>query len=566
MSTTNSAKMISFISPVSYNAYDFWSTLSSGAADDDMIGLVAAFARTGSDNWSIVASRVPGGMANYGPGNFSLTLMKNGVAAKVLGSLTLGGNGNWNGRGQTRVRVMRDCNRLIAWASPFGSVQLQDIPSQRIVIDLSADPDLAVFLPKSYWGFCAQSQQNALFSGVFVNGIGLPPAFKYLKNLIQWTARQSGGSGKVLITCDTPTGGTYSLDNADTGFARSLQGTVSAAGYTPVLKDVYAWNGQGSIPLAELRQYDTIIFMGTRVTATGAASEGILTGASVSNFAEYVRAGGGLIVITDHFVFESGANQLANLFGVEFYGSVDRNPVSVAKIIAQHGDHQAWNTLACDNLPAGGSEGALRITNKRTDYSPAAGTVTFAPGETSKRVCVPIRGNETQDGDRTVGMNISNPSKGKIVTGTGMGTIVDDDSALCKQRPTGPVNETPGGPDGAYSLYVQPNLGCAAGNTKYLMQAFLAFPYTGPYVFTNLNDDDFELYIDCKLVASGPIGTKQTTVNITAGTRNVILRYLNVPNCTPGYAGFSVRYNNALVYVTRAADWKGQANSIGEIG
>lgn len=191
--------------------------------------------------------------------------------------------------------------------------------------------------------------------------------------------------------------------------------------------------------------------------------------------------------------------------------------------------------------------------------------MTFAPGETSKTVCVPIIGNDTTDGDRTVVMTISNASKGTIRTAQGTGTIQDDDNTLCRQRPTGPVYERPGAADGAYLLHVQPNYNCAAGGTKYLMQAFIDFPASGPYVFNNTNDDDFELYVDCKLVASGPIGNKVTTVNVNRGKRNVILRYLNVPNCTPGYAGFSIRFNNQLVYVTRAVDWKGQANSIGEI-
>lgn len=197
-------------------------------------------------------------------------------------------------------------------------------------------------------------------------------------------------------------------------------------------------------------------------------------------------------------------------------------------------------------------------------FTPINGTVTFAPGETSKRVCGTVTGNNTAEGNRTTTMTISSTAA-TIQQPVGVGTIVDDDNALCKQTPTGQVYELPGSIDGAYSLFVQPDYNCAAGNTKYLMQAFLTFPETGAYVFNNSNDDNFELYIDCKLVASGPIGAKATTVNVTAGTRNVILRYENVPDCTPGYAAFSIRRNNQLIYITRAADWKGQANSIGEI-
>jgi len=287
--------------------------------------------------------------------------------------------------------------------------------------------------------------------------------------------------------------------------------------------------------------------------------------ATIANFGEYVRTGGGLILITDHDSFQASVNQLASLFNVEFYASVDRAPISVADTITKHGDHEAWEGLLCKMLPAGGSEGAIRLKQVVPDYRPIAGTVTFAPGETSKEVCVPIIGNNVQQADRTINMNISNPSRGKITTAVGVGTIIDDDSAICKQNPTGAVYQRAGGPDGSYLLHVQPDFNCAAGNVKYLMMANLNFAYTGPYVFNISNDDDFELYIDCKLVASGAIGVRAFTINVAAGTRNVILRYLNIPNCTPGYAGFSVRFNNAITYLTKASDWKGQVNSIGEI-
>lgn len=204
------------------------------------------------------------------------------------------------------------------------------------------------------------------------------------------------------------------------------------------------------------------------------------------------------------------------------------------------------------------------VTTAAVGAPAISGTVTFAPGETSKNVCVPISGDDVNNGNRTVTMTISS-GIATITAPNGVGTIVDDDSKLCNQNPQEPVYEFSGGPDGSYALHVQPNKNCAQGNTKYLMMMTFNFPESGAYVFNNLNDDDFELYIDCTLVASGPIGQKVTTVNVNAGPRQMILRYLNIPNCTPGYAAFSIRLNNQLVYVTRAADWKGQANSIGEI-
>lgn len=551
VSTVNSSNIITFLSPDEYDSYTFEATLSSPGSDDDMIGLVAAYKRDGNVNKMILAVRHRGGMGNFGT-NFSLVLVHNNVVQTIFGGKNSGPSPNTWGGAQTRVRVERDCGKLTAYCSPFGSLTID--PSTKVEIDLDA-----LFMPTSRWGFCAQSQETATFGNIFLSGIGLPPQFTYLKNLILWSARP-GGNKRILVTSDQATGNIYSLDTAANGFHTSMKGTVEAAGYTAVINDIYAWNNVGVIPLSDLKLYDVIIMIGSR-------SEGgpQFQAATVANFGEYVKSGGGLILITDHDVFQASINQLASLFNVEFYASVDRAPISVADTIVKHGDHPAWDGLSCKMLPAGGSEGAIRLKQVEPDYRPTAGTVTFAPGETSKEVCVPIIGNDKQQPDRTINMNISNPSRGKITKPTGVGTIIDDDSALCKQNPTGVVYQRAGGPDGSYLLHVQPDFNCAAGNVKYLMMANLNFAYSGPYVFTLENDDDFELYIDCKLVASGPIGRRSVTINVAAGTRNIILRYLNIPNCTPGYAGFSVRFNNVVTYLTKASDWKGQVNSVGEI-
>lgn len=552
-SLTNSSNIIGFISPTAFTSYTFEADLSSTAADDDMIGLVAAFVRDGSANYFIAAIRQPGGIPTFGPAYFSLVLVRNNSVVRVLGQFETSGKGNWAGR-KTRLKVARDCNKLEVWCSDFGSGALR--PESLITYDLNSREDTKIFAANSYWGFCAQSQELATFSNITLSGIGLRPSFTYLKNLIAWVAKTGKPTGKVMVYCDAANGTNYSLDAAANGFATSMQGTIEAAGYTAVIQPAGSWNGDSAANYG----YDAIILL-----STVPDSKSHLSQATVSGFGKFVKEGGGLIIITDHSVFQGSANAVASLFNVEFFGSVDRHPVPVGTIITQHGDHPAWEGLSCSSIPAGDSEGAIRITNPRSDYTPTSGTLTFAAGETSKQVCVDLIGNDTVDGDRTIDMTISNASKGKITTAVGTGTIIDDDSTLCKQKPTAVVYERAGGADGAYVMHVQPDYNCAAGNTKYLMLANLAFPSSGAHVFTVTSDDDFELYIDCKKVASGPIGTRSYTVNVNKGTRNVILRYLNVPNCTPGYAGFSVRFNNALVYVTRAVDWKGQANSIGEI-
>jgi hypothetical protein len=62
------------------------------------------------------------------------------------------------------------------------------------------------------------------------------------------------------------------------------------------------------------------------------------------------------------------------------------------------------------------------------DYAATAGTLTFAPGETSKTVTVPVVPDAVDEPNETFALNLSAPSAGVfLVDGQGIGTIVDDD-------------------------------------------------------------------------------------------------------------------------------------------
>ena len=63
------------------------------------------------------------------------------------------------------------------------------------------------------------------------------------------------------------------------------------------------------------------------------------------------------------------------------------------------------------------------------DYSAVSGTVTFNPGETSKPITVNVNGDTTAEPNETFTVNLSSPTNAAIATGTGTGTIVNDDAA-----------------------------------------------------------------------------------------------------------------------------------------
>lgn len=63
-----------------------------------------------------------------------------------------------------------------------------------------------------------------------------------------------------------------------------------------------------------------------------------------------------------------------------------------------------------------------------SDYTSTSGTLTFAPGETTKTVSVPILGDQQVEADETLRLLLSNASGANLATAEVQGTIANDDS------------------------------------------------------------------------------------------------------------------------------------------
>lgn len=66
---------------------------------------------------------------------------------------------------------------------------------------------------------------------------------------------------------------------------------------------------------------------------------------------------------------------------------------------------------------------------ENSDYVGAGGTLSFAPGETSKSFTVPIVGDKTVEADETVKLSLSSPSNATLGTASATLTIKNDDSS-----------------------------------------------------------------------------------------------------------------------------------------
>ena len=65
-----------------------------------------------------------------------------------------------------------------------------------------------------------------------------------------------------------------------------------------------------------------------------------------------------------------------------------------------------------------------------SDYQAASGKLTFAPGETSKSILVPVKGDRLGEPDETFVVKLQRAKNATIADGQGVVTIVDDEPRL----------------------------------------------------------------------------------------------------------------------------------------
>ncbi|MBN9524243.1 FG-GAP repeat protein, partial [bacterium] len=77
------------------------------------------------------------------------------------------------------------------------------------------------------------------------------------------------------------------------------------------------------------------------------------------------------------------------------------------------------------------------------DYFPAAGTLMFLPGETTKTVTVLVAGDTVNEADEAFTVTLSAPTNATIATGTGTGTITNDDLPVAADDAYTTLEDTP---------------------------------------------------------------------------------------------------------------------------
>ena len=94
--------------------------------------------------------------------------------------------------------------------------------------------------------------------------------------------------------------------------------------------------------------------------------------------------------------------------------------------------------------------GTTGTATSSVDYTATTGDLSFAPADTTKQIVVPVKGDTVDEDDETFEVTLSAPTNATITDGTGIGTIIDDDTPGETGSPKGRITTGPGaggGPD-----------------------------------------------------------------------------------------------------------------------
>jgi CSLREA domain-containing protein len=78
--------------------------------------------------------------------------------------------------------------------------------------------------------------------------------------------------------------------------------------------------------------------------------------------------------------------------------------------------------------------------NAGSDYSGISGTLTFTPGVTTQTISVSVNGDTTVEPNETLSVNLAAPTNATIASGSGTGTIVNDDGVVANNVPVPTLN------------------------------------------------------------------------------------------------------------------------------
>jgi hypothetical protein len=288
-------------------------------------------------------------------------------------------------------------------------------------------------------------------------------------------AQRFSASGQKVgsqITVDSaPNPGVY-LSNASMNAAGRFVVTSVAYASDPLTAHVYDWgtpvggpivlnrpgdraiwdstsdvDSQGNVTVAWVRGYNPS--SGTtvadihfrRITADGTLEPELLANSTTQGTQDnpaLAATGNGTFVVAWH---GNGPGDDQGIFAQRFTGTPPPPPpttfFSIDDVTVTEGNAGTTSANFTVTLSAASSDTvsvqfltANDTAQSGSDFQSTGGTLTFAPGETSQTISVPIMGDRIGEGMERYFVNLSNAMNAGITDGQGVGTIVDDESVL----------------------------------------------------------------------------------------------------------------------------------------
>lgn len=168
-----------------------------------------------------------------------------------------------------------------------------------------------------------------------------------------------------------------------------------------------------------------------------------------------------------------------------------------------------------------------------SDYLPASGTLTFAPGEVTKSIVIQVVGDLISEADETFGVLLSDPTEAVIVDGTGTGAIIDGDPF-----PTLSISDVTVG-EGATSITTEV--------LEDFEDATLAFPVTGSWARSSTSAASGLWGFKAASIPNSGTTESTFTINFPANSlnRKVTLNYRVSSEC--GYDFLTILVNGSQV-------------------
>jgi uncharacterized repeat protein (TIGR01451 family) len=196
-----------------------------------------------------------------------------------------------------------------------------------------------------------------------------------------------------------------------------------------------------------------------------------------------------------------------------------------------------------------------------TDYISTSGTLSFAPGETTKPVTVTIKGDTLVEPDETFFVNLSGAANAIILDGQGQGTITNDDAANLV------ISQVYGGGGNSGATYINDfieifNRGTTTVNLAGWSVQYQSATGTTAWSVTNLSGtlQPGQYYL-VQEASSGAVGNPLPTpdapgvITMAAGAGKVAL--LNTTTALNGACPSSVNISDLVGYGTTANCFEG---------